>query len=106
MYCTVSMIDKMFNEEKNVFPLETLLNATDDTSPAKNKWSFDQDKLMIYNNKYWKGFFPIDENFDSVRYFGGFWKRFYKEGDKYSKERPYEVPSLYADNLPQLEVDS
>lgn len=82
MYCSVSMIDKMFNEEKNVFPLEALLNATDDTSPAENKWSFDKDKLMIYNNKYWKGFFPIDQNLDSVRYFGGFWKRFYKEGSK------------------------
>ena len=104
MYCTVSMIDKMFNEEKNVFPLEALLNATDDTSPAENKWSFDNDKLMIYNNKYWKGFFPIDQNFDSVRYFGGFWKRFYKEGDILKGvTHPYEVPSLYANNLPQLE---
>jgi hypothetical protein len=104
MYCTVSMIDKMFNEEKNVFPLETLLNAPDDTSPAENRWSFDKDTLTIYNNKYWKGFFPIDQNFDSVRYFGGFWKRFYKEGDILKGvTHPYEVPSLYANNLPQLE---
>jgi hypothetical protein len=39
MYCTVSRLDTMFNEEKNAFPLETLLNATDDSSsPAENKW--------------------------------------------------------------------
>jgi hypothetical protein len=104
MYCTVSMIDKMFNEEKNVFPIETLLNAADDTSPAENRWSFDRETLTIYNNKYWKGFFPIDQNFDSVRYFGGFWKRFFKEGDILKGvTHPYEVPSLYANNLPQLE---
>jgi len=95
----------MFNEEKNVFPLETLLNAADDSSsPAENKWSFDKDTLMIYNNKYWKGFFPIDQNFNAVRYFGGFWKRFYKEGEILKGvTHPYEVPSVYANNLPQLE---
>jgi hypothetical protein len=106
MYCTVSKLDIMFNEGKNVFPLETLLNATDDdsSSPAENKWSFDKDTLMIYNNKYWKGFFPVDQNFDAVRYFGGFWKRFYKEGDTIKGvTHPYEVPSVYAANLPQLE---
>jgi hypothetical protein len=105
MYCTVSRLDTMFTEEKNVFPLETLLNAADDSSsPAENKWSFDKDTLMIYNNKYWKGFFPIDQNFDAVRYFGGFWKRFYKEGDILKGvTHPYEVPSVYANNLPQLE---
>ena len=105
MYCTVSRLDTMFNEEKNVFPLETLLNAADDSSsPAENKWSFDKDTLMIYNNKYWKGFFPIDQNFNAVRYFGGFWKRFYKEGEILKGvTHPYEVPSVYANNLPQLE---
>ena len=61
MYCTVSKIDTMFNEEKNVLPIETLINAADDSSTsAESKWSFDKDVLMIYNNKYWKGFFPID----------------------------------------------
>jgi hypothetical protein len=95
----------MFNEEKNVFPLETLLNATDNSSsPAETEWSFDSDTLMIYNNKYWKGFFPIDQNFDAVRYFGGFWKRFYKEGEIIKGvTHPYEMPSIYAANLPELE---
>jgi hypothetical protein len=59
---------------------------------------------MIYNNKYWKGFFPVDQNFDAVRYFGGFWKRFYKEGEIIKGvTHPYEVPSVYAANLPELE---
>ena len=56
MYCTVSRLDTMFNEEKNVFPLETLLNATENSSSqAENIWSFDSDTLMIYNNKYFEG---------------------------------------------------
>jgi hypothetical protein len=105
MYCTVSRLDTMFDEEKSVFPLETLLNAADDSSsPPENKWLFDKDTLIVYNNKYWKGFFPVDQNFDAVRYFGGFWKRFYKEGDIIKGvTHPYEVPSVYAANLPQLE---
>ncbi len=105
MNCTVSRLDTMFSEEKNAFPLETLLNASDNSSPpAETEWSFDNDTLMIYNNKYWKGFFPVDQNFDTVRYFGGFWKRFHKEGEIIKGvTHPYEVPSVYAANLPEIE---
>jgi len=40
MYCTVSKIDAMFNEEKSVLPLETLVNAADDSSSLhEGKWS-------------------------------------------------------------------
>ena len=80
MYCTVGKLNAFFNEAKNQYPIETLLNAADDgSSVSENKWSFDRKSLMVYNNKYWKGFFPTDQNFDAIRYFGGFWKRFYKE---------------------------
>ena len=59
---------------------------------------------MIYNNKYWKGFFPIDQNFDAIRYFGGFWKRFYKEGDIVKGvTHPYDIPSVYVPNLPEIQ---
>lgn len=61
---------------------------------------------MIYNNKYWKGFFPIDQNFDAVRYFGGFWKRFYKEdGIIKGVTHPYEVPSVFAPNIPEIQAN-
>jgi hypothetical protein len=104
MYCTVTAIDAMFNEEKNTFPLETLINADESSSLNEKKWSFDKDTLVIYNNKYWKGFFPIDQNFNAIRYFGGFWKRFYREGDVIKGvTHPYEVPSVYAANLPQIQ---
>jgi hypothetical protein len=72
MYCTVKKLDTFFNEAKNQYPIETLINAAEDGSISKNNRSFDKNSLMIYNNKYWKGFFPIDQNFDAIRYFGGF----------------------------------
>src|SRR6185437_16715328 len=103
MFCSVKDLDLLFNQEKNKFPVETLINAEEGTS-ENNVWSFDKNTLMIYNNKYWKGFFPVDQNFDAVRYFGGFWKRFYKEGEIIKGiTHPYEVPSVYAANLPELE---
>jgi hypothetical protein len=105
MYCTVKKLDTLFNEARNEHPIEILINAADDNSASENKWSFDKNMLMIYNNKYWKGFFPIDQDFDAIRYFGGFWKRFYKEDDGVIKgvTHPYEVPSVFAPNLPQIQ---
>ena len=104
MYCAVKKLDTFFNETKNQYPIETLINAADDGSISKKNRSFDKNSLLIYNNKYWKGFFPIDQNFDAIRYFGGFWKRFYKEdGIIKGVTHPYEVPSVFAPNLPQLQ---
>jgi hypothetical protein len=103
MYCTVNKLDSLFNEARNIYPMETLINA-DEKGRPEEKWSFDKDTLMIYNNKYWKGFFPVDQDFNAIRYFGGFWKRFYKE-DVVLKgvTHPFEVPSVFAQNLPQIQ---
>jgi hypothetical protein len=105
MYCTIEELDAFFNESRNQYPIETLLNASDDNgSASEKKLSFDKNSLMIYNNKYWKGFFPTDQNFNAIRYFGGFWKRFYKEdGIIKGVTHPYEVPSVFAPNLPQIQ---
>ncbi|MGH9878656.1 MAG: GMC oxidoreductase, partial [Nitrososphaerales archaeon] len=79
MYCSAERLETMFNQAKNQLPIETLINADENSLPTQ-RWSFDKDTLMIYNNKYWKGFFPIDQELTLIRYFGGFWKRFFKEG--------------------------
>ena len=50
MYCTVSKLDTLFNEEKNAYPVETLVNSPDEDlsgSPNENKWSFNKDTLVI-----------------------------------------------------------
>ncbi len=98
-------LDSLFSQQKNAFPIETLINA-EEGSPEINRWSFDKNTLVIYNNKYWKGFFPVNQNFDAVRYFGGFWKRFYKEdGVIKGVTHPYETPSIFAPNLPELQTN-
>jgi hypothetical protein len=102
MYCSAETLDTMFNELKNELPVESLVNA-DDRSSSEEKWSFDKNSLMIYNNKYWKGFFPSDQGFAPVRYFGGFWKQFHKEdGIVKGVTHPFEEP-VYANNLPQIQ---
>lgn len=102
MYCSVETLDTMFNESKNALPIETLINA-DEKGRPEEKWSFDKDTLVIYNNKYWKGFFPIDQDLTLIRYFGGFWKQFHKEGGTIKGiTHPFEG-LVFANNLPQIQ---
>ena len=105
MFCSMNELDSLFSQQKNMFPIETLINA-EEGSPENNRWSFDNNTLTIYNNKYWKGFFPVDQNFGAVRYFGGFWKRFYKENGVFKGvTHPYDTPSIFAPNLPELQTN-
>ena len=110
MYCSSRSLDSMFNQISNVCPLETIVNG-DKTihnhgnalSTKERIWSFDKNKLMIYNNKYWKGFFPTDQDFSLIRYLGGFYKHFYNENGKIKGiTHPYELPNVFANNLAEL----
>jgi hypothetical protein len=102
MYCSSESLDTMFNEATNKMPIETLINADDTTTPEK-RWHFDKESLMIYNNKYWKGFFPTDQNMSLIRQFGGFWKSFSKDGNTIKGvTHPYEA-GIFANNLPQMQ---
>lgn len=59
---------------------------------------------MIYNNNYWKGFFPNDPNIATLamKYMRGFWKRFFrKEGEVRGITHPYDAP-VFADNIAQI----
>ena len=125
MFCSRERIDAMFNSSKNELPTETLINAGDYTAnifssdvvmgrvntispmprpPKADEWSFNNITLQIYNNRYWKGFFPIDQDLRLIQYFGGFWKRFYKEGQVLKGvTHPFDAPMVYAPNLPQLQ---
>jgi choline dehydrogenase-like flavoprotein len=61
-----------------------LENSLDETITIGKNWKFDQKTLKIYNNLYWKGFYGRDNDALSLmlRYFGGFYKRFWKIDDK------------------------
>jgi choline dehydrogenase-like flavoprotein len=129
MYCSSDRLDAMFNQTRKQLPIETLINvgemhkelkrihnstdkktdnvrnvisASENSLPSERIWSFDKGNLMIYNNKYWKGFFPLNQDFNLIRYFGGFWKCFYKEGQELKGiTHPFDVP-IYAPNLPLI----
>ncbi|MEE8113756.1 MAG: GMC family oxidoreductase [Nitrososphaerales archaeon] len=99
MYCSEDSLESMFNQSGNAFPIETLENAGENSA---NRWSFNKDTLEIYNNKYWKGFFPTDPRFIPVYYLGGFWKRFVREGGQLKGiTHPFEMP-VEAPNIPEV----
>jgi choline dehydrogenase-like flavoprotein len=61
-----------------------LENSLDETITIGKNWKFDQKTLKIYNNLYWKGFYGRDNDALTLmlRYFGGFYKRFWKIDEK------------------------
>lgn len=102
MFCSAERLEAMYDQSKNRFLLEALINA-DENSPPAQRWSFDKNTLMIYNNKYWRGFFPVDQSLTFIRYAGGFWKRFYKEAGKIKGiTHPFETP-VEAPNIPGIQ---
>ncbi|MHA2030963.1 MAG: hypothetical protein ACW99Q_16405, partial [Candidatus Kariarchaeaceae archaeon] len=101
MYCSSEKLEEMFNQSTNQSPVKALVNADAKTS-KEERWSFDKTAMMIYNNKHWRGFFPSDQNLTFIRYVGGFWKRFYLDGDKVKGiTHPYETP-VEAPNIPSI----
>jgi len=110
MYCSSRSLDSMFNQISNSCPLETIVNGdkiiqshNNALSTKERIWSFDKNKLMIYNNRYWKGFFPTDQDFSLFRYLGGFYKQFYDENGKIKGiTHPYELSNVFANNLAEL----
>ena len=109
MWCSTERLETMYDREANKFPIETLVNAGDASGstagkPDSDVWSFDKEKLMIYNNKYWKGFFTTDQDVAALdeRYFAGFWKRFFiKDGVLQGVTHPYAA-AVFADNVPEM----
>ncbi|UVS70359.1 GMC family oxidoreductase N-terminal domain-containing protein [Nitrososphaera viennensis] len=104
MYCSAARLEAMFAREKNRMPIETMINAADE-EPSPSSWSFDKDSLTIHNDNHWKGFFPVDQDVAtmSIKYFGGFWKRFFKnkDGKIAGITHPYDAP-VFADNVPEF----
>ena len=99
IYCLEKNLCDMFNSTETKFGPEKLVNSASDKGDDTN-WSFEPESLMIMNNSHWKGIFPRDSNLRNtlVLYFGGFWKRFEKDGsDITGKTHPYEV-EVYARN--------
>ncbi len=66
-------------------------------------WKFDPKTLKIYNYVYWKGFYGRDNDALTLalRYFGGFYKRFWKIDDKSMRgvTHPFEAQIIDARSI-------
>ncbi len=75
-----------------------------DTKPIVGKnWKFDPEKLLIFNDLYWKGIYGIDNNLmtNLLRYLGGFYKKFWKIDDTTYRgiTHPFETQSIDAKSI-------
>lgn len=95
MYCGSKSLGDMFEVRDTLLPSEALVNSDKADIVDGENWSFDTDTLTIYNDRYWKGFFPTDGDLVTrvELYAGGFWKKFRKEdGGVKGVTHPYETP--------------
>jgi choline dehydrogenase-like flavoprotein len=84
-FCTARSIGDLYAvtpHDPSLFP--KLENSLEETKVIGKNWKFDPKTLKIYNNLYWKGFYGRDNDALTLalRYFGGFYKRFWKIDDK------------------------
>jgi hypothetical protein len=84
-FCTARAIGDLYavtQHKSSLFP--KLENSLDETIVIGKNWKFDATTLKIYNNLHWKGFYGRDNDAltSALRYFGGFYKRFWKIDDK------------------------
>lgn len=96
MYCSKDRLEMLFNTEKGK-GIEKIVNS--------GSWSFDEESMMIYNDKHWRGFFPQDASHNIIRYFGGFWKRFYREDNTIKGITHAYEPNIDAPNIAELRDD-
>jgi len=102
-YCLSETLGEMFavteHKQQHFDKLEN--SKSNEIVPGEN-WRFDEDKLIIFNDRYWKGFYGRDVNVMTMglRMFGGFYKRFRKlDFESFSGvTKPFEVP-VFAKSL-------
>jgi hypothetical protein len=100
MYCPSTRLDEMFEIRDNIFPKESLINSDNMDIVEGDNWSFDANTLIIWNNRYWKGFLSTDPDlFNKILiYAAGFYKRFWRDGNSVKGEtHPYDS-IVYAAN--------
>ena len=83
-FCNSETIGDMFvvtDHDTSLF--SKLGNSVDTKSIVGTNWKFDAEKLLIFNDLYWKGIYGIDNNLmtNILRYLGGFYKKFWKIDD-------------------------
>jgi len=80
-FCKAETLGEMFAvTDHNAKLLSKLANSNETKPIVGRNWRFDAERLIIYNDLYWKGFYGIDNDAmtNLLRYFGGFYKKFWK----------------------------
>jgi choline dehydrogenase-like flavoprotein len=107
MFCLRDSLSKLFDSINTKHNSHMLVNSASDRAEEGN-WSFDPNTLMITNNSHWKGIFPRDSDIRNTLtlYFGGFWKRFKKEGDAITGiTHPFEAPVFAANKASDQDLE-
>lgn len=99
-FCTAGAIGDLYAvtpHNSNLF--QKLENSIEETIVIGRNWKLDPKTLKIYNNLYWKPFYGRENNALTLalRYFGGFYKRFWKIDDKTMKEITHPFEPLLID---------
>ena len=116
MYCLRDNLSKLFDSIDTKFKSQMLVNSTSDKAEDGNNWTFDPSNLTITNNSHWKGIFTRDADIRNTLtlYFGGFWKRFEREGGGVAAEvkdsvigttHPFEVQIFAKNKATDKELD-
>ena len=83
MYCKREELARLYEESSSLFPAQTLINSPHLEIKDNINWSFDPSSMTIWNDRYWKGFYPADYDFTNIvlMYGFGFYKRFWPDKD-------------------------
>jgi choline dehydrogenase-like flavoprotein len=103
-FCTSRAMGDLYAvtpHDSNLFA--KLENSLEETIVIGKNWKFDPKTLKIYNNLYWKSFYGREKNALTLalRFFGGFYKRFWKIDDKTMRgiTHPFEAQIIDARSI-------
>ncbi|MDD2836138.1 MAG: hypothetical protein PHY05_08300 [Methanothrix sp.] len=84
MYCKKEELSRLYRQSNSILPAENLINSPQMEIIDGINWSFDPNTQTIWNDRYWKGFYPADYDFANlVMMYGlGFFKRFWPDRDQ------------------------
>lgn len=72
MYCSSEDLAELYKKSTSIFPSYDLVNSPEMEIIDGDNWSFDPATLTIWNNRYWKGFYPFDYQFTNLVLMYGF----------------------------------
>jgi len=93
MCCTGEELARLYQASSSRFPAQTLINSPHLEIIENANWGYDPSSMTIWNDRYWKGFYPADYDFTNIilMYGFGFYKRFWLDKDDRGQIRSQKV---------------